>query len=83
MPANQSPVTLRAIKSSNIHSIGYDATRRELHVKFLSGAEGHYNDVPAETYSSIMKSKSRGSALYAMVTSQPKRHPWIRHETGK
>jgi hypothetical protein len=72
-------VTLHPVKSSNIHSLGYDPDRRELHVKFLSGHEGHYSNADHNTFIVIMAAPSKGKALHRLVQAHPDRYPWIPH----
>lgn len=67
---------LHPVKSTNIHSIGYDPDHQHLHVKFHSGSEGHYNNVDYNTFTAIMAAPSKGKALHALVKSKPKKHPW-------
>jgi hypothetical protein len=73
-------VNLHPVKSSNLHSIGYDPERRELHVKFLSGSEGAYSHVDHNTFVVIMAAPSKGKALHHLVVKHPEKYPWKPHE---
>lgn len=52
------------VESSNIAAIGYDADEEDdLYVRFNSGAEYVYHDVPEDVYNSFMDSDSKGKYL--------------------
>jgi hypothetical protein len=72
-------VTYHPVRSSNIHSLGYDADRKELHVKFHSGSEGHYNHVDYSLFTVLLAAPSKGKALHALITKHPEKHPWTPH----
>lgn len=59
--------TLHPIKSTNIHSIGYDADARDLHVKFHGGDTWIYGGVPAERYEALREAKSPGAYFHKHV----------------
>jgi hypothetical protein len=48
------------VESSNIHSIGYDAPSRTMHIKFKSGGHYTYADVPPEVHQEFMGAESKG-----------------------
>lgn len=52
-----------SVESSNIAMIGYDDETEELHVKFNSGAEYVYNDVPEEVFEEFLSADSKGQYL--------------------
>lgn len=52
-----------AVSSSNIESIGYDASSSILEVRFLNGAIYQYHNVPHSIYSGLMAAPSHGSYL--------------------
>ena len=46
------------VDSSNIESVGYDTSNRELHVRFLGNRTYVYSDVPAELYEELLRAPS-------------------------
>lgn len=50
-----------AVRSSNIESVGYDAPRQLLYIKFLSGATYEYQTVPLQVYRDFMAAESKGA----------------------
>jgi KTSC domain len=73
-------VILHPVVSTNVHSLGYDPDRRQLHVKFHSGHEGHYSNVDYNTYVGVRSAPSKGKALHRLVAKFPGKHPWTRYE---
>ena len=55
------------VSSSNIASIGYDASDMILEVEFLNGAIYQYYDVPQSVYDGLMSASSHGSYFDAYV----------------
>ena len=55
------------VDSSNIESVGYDTSNRELHVRFLGNRTYIYSDVPAELYEELLRAPSKGSFLNRAV----------------
>jgi hypothetical protein len=55
------------VDSSNIESVGYDTSNRELHVRFLGNRTYVYSDVPAELYEELLRAPSKGSFLNRAV----------------
>lgn len=55
------------VSSSNIASIGYDASDMILEVEFLNRAIYQYYDVPQSVYDGLMSASSHGSYLDAYV----------------
>lgn len=55
---NRQPVT-----SSNIASIGYDATSQTLEIEFLNGGLYQYFDVPQHVHEELMNASSHGQYL--------------------
>lgn len=51
----------QSVRSSNIHSIGYDAVIRTLEVQFLDGSIYQYSYVPNHVYVGLMNASSHGS----------------------
>ncbi|TET43042.1 MAG: KTSC domain-containing protein [Dehalococcoidia bacterium] len=56
-------VTWESVESTNIDMIGYDEDNSQLHVKFRSGAEYVYNEVPPAVYQEFLDSDSKGKFL--------------------
>lgn len=57
------------VDSSNIESVGYEASSRELHVRFLGNRTYVYSDVPAELHDELMRAPSKGSFLNRAIKS--------------
>lgn len=55
------------VNSSNIESIGYDATSMVLEVKFLSGSLYQYFDITEAIYLSLINASSIGSYLQRII----------------
>lgn len=53
--------------SSQIATMGYDAETKTLAVKFKSGGEYHYADVPPDKFEELKGAKSKGKFLHAKV----------------
>lgn len=51
------------VSSSNVRSIGYDATNSTLEVEFNGGGVYQYYGVPETVYSALMRASSKGSYL--------------------
>jgi hypothetical protein len=51
------------VDSSNIESVGYDPSDRELYVRFLGNRTYVYSDVPAELHEELLRAPSKGSLL--------------------
>jgi len=56
-------VTWESVESTNIDMIGYDEDNSQLHVKFRSGAEYVYNEVPPAVYQEFLDADSKGKFL--------------------
>ena len=52
-----------AVQSSNLRSVGYDATSSRLEVEFIKSGVFEYYDVPASVHSGLMSAASKGSYL--------------------
>lgn len=50
----------KAVKSSNLLSVGYDHENEVLEVEFHSGRVYHYYDVSQETYEGLITADSHG-----------------------
>lgn len=55
------------VKSSNIHSVGYDEQSCVLTVRFLNGATHAYAGVPAEDHRKLMDADSVGSHFHRHI----------------
>ena len=51
------------VRSSNVRSIGYDATSSTLEVEFNSGGVYQYSSVPEAVYVALMRASSKGHYL--------------------
>lgn len=59
MPVNQRFLMLPVV-SSNISHVGYDYMDGSLHIRFHSGAEWRYHDVPPQVHGDLVKADSIG-----------------------
>ena len=59
---NRHPVT-----SSNLSSVGYDASDRTLEVEFHDGKIYQYFEVPASVYRGLINAPSKGSYFHAHI----------------
>jgi hypothetical protein len=48
------------VVSSNLKSVGYDPTTRDLDIEFKNGAVYRYENVEPETYAALMAAESIG-----------------------
>jgi hypothetical protein len=62
------------VRSSNIASIGYDASTATLEVEFVTGAVYQYYGVPKSVYEGLMNAKSHGGYLAHYVKDAGYRH---------
>jgi hypothetical protein len=60
-------MTRKAVKSSNIKSVGYDATTKTLEVEFTSGGVHQYSGVSAAKHAALIKAKSVGSYFHREI----------------
>lgn len=58
------------ITSTNISSIGYDATNETLEVEFHNGGIYQYFQVPEAVYLELMSASSKGSYLHHQIKSR-------------
>lgn len=56
-------VTWESVESTNIDMIGYDDENSQLHVRFRSGAEYVYSEVPPAVYQEFLDADSKGKYL--------------------
>ena len=52
------------VESSNLASVGYDASTRTLEIEFNSGRVYQYFNVPPDEYQGLMNADSHGSYFY-------------------
>lgn len=57
----------QAVSSSNLASIGYDASSEILEVEFNSGRVYEYYDVPESEYDALMDASSHGRYFNANI----------------
>lgn len=55
------------VSSSNIYSIGYDASTSTLEIQFNNGSIYQYSNVPYSIYQELMGASSHGEYLHAYV----------------
>ncbi len=49
------------VSSTNLASVGYDATSRTLRIEFINRGVYEYHDVPEAEYQGLMNASSKGS----------------------
>ncbi|MEP0825705.1 MAG: KTSC domain-containing protein [Nitrososphaera sp.] len=57
----------QAVQSSNIRSIGYDATTRTLEIEFSSGGVYQYYSVDEAVYEQLISASSIGSFFHQHI----------------
>ena len=60
-------IRLTRVKSSNVHSIGYDESEGVLEVQFRSGGVYHYYDVPLSVFVGLREAPSKGRYLHKVI----------------
>jgi len=63
------------VRSSNIHSIGYDRARRILYIKFLGGRLYRYFEVPEALFREFLAADSKGRFANRFVYSRFRYEP--------
>jgi hypothetical protein len=54
-------------KPKNVLNVMHDPTTNDLHVVFGSGQQYIYHNVPADTYTEMMKAQSQGAYLHNVI----------------
>jgi len=74
-PSKPSMIKLQPVKSSNIHSMGYEASTKKLQVRFRKGKGKslpyEYPNFPESRYKGLMKAKSKGKYFHKHVRHLP------------
>lgn len=60
----------KALRSSNLNSVGYEPETETLEVEFSSGAVYQYTRVPQSVYDSLCKAASPGALFADQVKSR-------------
>jgi KTSC domain len=60
-------VRRKAVDSSSLASVGYDAATRTLEVEFRSGWIYHYQEVGADLFQRLMTAESKGRFMNAHI----------------
>ena len=60
----------KAVRSTNVVSVGYDVKSKVLEIEFKSGGIYQYSNVPEKRYQSLMKASAIGSYFVREV------RPW-------
>lgn len=63
------PMDRVQVSSTNLRSVGYDATAMLLEIEFLNGAIYEYSAVPLTVYEGLMAADSKGSFFHENVRS--------------
>jgi hypothetical protein len=61
-------VAMERVVSSNVHSVGYDPAKSELHVRFGDGSRLYvYEGVPPDIHRGLMEAESKGGFMHRSV----------------
>lgn len=55
------------VRSTNLHSVGYDSTTRLLTIEFQNGSVYDFEDVPQELHAELMKAESHGKFFHSRI----------------
>ena len=69
---------MKAVDSSNLVAIGYDAEDKRFRVTFRSGATYDYLNVEPETHAALIGADSVGSAFHRLIRTHPETYPYLR-----
>jgi KTSC domain len=58
---------MEPVKSGHIAAVGYNAEEQGLFVRFNTGAQWHYRDVPPEVHQAMMAAPSVGGYFHAVI----------------
>ena len=58
------------VKSSNLHSVGYDKKSQILEIEFHSGGVYEYSEVPKEIHEGLMWASSLGKYYHQNIKGQ-------------
>lgn len=64
---NEEGMERKAVRSTNIASVGYDAGTKTLEIEFKSGGVYQYAGVPEKRYDALMKSPAIGSYFHREI----------------
>lgn len=76
-------IELRAVNSSNVHSIGHDSASKTMAVKFRNGGEYHYPQVDDELYGKVRDAPSVGRAVNEHLRSRGEEFNGVRQPEPK
>jgi hypothetical protein len=74
LDAQSSLIERTPVQSSDLASVGYDASRRMLEIEFRSGGIYRYLEVPAEIHERLLAAESKGRFFAAHIRDR------FRHE---
>ena len=71
----------KAVESSQISEVGYDADSKTLGIRFKPGkrspaSEYHYENVPAEVHNHLVNAESVGRHFGEHIKSNPTKYPY-------
>ncbi len=69
------PMDRQPVQSTNLRSVGYDATAMTLEIEFHSGGIYQYLSVPVAVYHGLMQAPSKGSYFHDLIRD---RYPFRR-----
>lgn len=75
---NEPEIVREAVESSQIKSVGYNATLRVLEVEFKGGSIYQYYNVDAPIHADFMKAESKGKYFGAVIKNNPTAFPYVK-----
>jgi hypothetical protein len=66
------------VKSSQIKSIGYDSTNRQMDVEFKPGSVYRYDNIDQETFDAFLSAESKGKFFGATIKNNPAKYPFLK-----
>lgn len=72
-PTLEIVIKRKAVESSNLAAVGYNARAKILDVEFVSGPVYRYFDVTKATYKALLKAESKGDYFYSNIRGKFRR----------
>jgi hypothetical protein len=74
-PSPKDCQVLKPVKSSNVHSVGYNPATQSMDVQFKGGGKVYrYSDVPSAVHDNLHKAPSIGKFISANIVGKFKHH---------
>lgn len=78
MKTEKSPITMQAVKSSQIEAIGHDEASNTLAIQFKGGATYHYANIKKFAFDGMLSAESVGKFFATYIKSRPDDFPFTR-----